>query len=50
MKYVLCQDCMAVLPYTDARHNEDEYCDCGGQLCGCDDCQLQAEKLTESVN
>ncbi|WP_419237602.1 hypothetical protein ACN08P_19855 [Photobacterium leiognathi subsp. mandapamensis] len=48
MEYVLCQDCLNVLPYTDERHNEDEYCSCGGQLCGCEDCQEKASEIMES--
>lgn len=37
-KKCLCQDCLKVYSYTDARHNEDEFCSCGGQLCGCLSC------------
>lgn len=44
-RYVLCQDCLAVLPYTDDRHQEREFCTCGGQLCGCDDCNAEAARL-----
>ena len=42
---VLCQDCLAVAPYTDARHNEDEFCACGGQWCGCDMCLNTVRQL-----
>ena len=43
-KYVLCQDCLKVLPYTDERHDEDELCSCGGQFCGCGDCNKAAQE------
>lgn len=47
MKYVLCQDCLSVLPYSDDRHNEIELCACGGQLCGCTHChELAVDLLT----
>ncbi|MGF1747732.1 DUF3850 domain-containing protein [Vibrio cionasavignyae] len=42
--FVLCQNCLKVMNFTVARHNEDEFCTCGGQLCGCEGCQSQAEK------
>jgi RecJ-like exonuclease len=45
LRHVLCQDCLAVLPYTDDRHQEREFCSCGGQLCGCDDCHAEAVRL-----
>lgn len=48
-RYVLCQDCLAVLPYTDDRHQEREFCSCGGQLCGCDDCNAEAVRLLLNV-
>ncbi len=44
-KIVLCQDCLAVSLYSDAKHNEDEFCACGGQWCGCEDCQETAMRL-----
>ena len=37
--WVLCQDCLKVKPYTDARHDGDEPCECGGDFCGCPFCQ-----------
>lgn len=37
-EFVLCQDCLRVLAYTDDRHNGVERCPCGGQLCGCNAC------------
>ncbi|MCZ4263008.1 hypothetical protein O4G76_19460 [Limimaricola sp. G21655-S1] len=47
--HVLCQDCLRVLPFTAARHNEDEFCVCGGQLCGCDVCNKEASLLLSGV-
>lgn len=47
--YVLCNDCLRVLPYTDARHQEEEFCTCGGQLCGCGDCHETAAALMAGV-
>ncbi|TOG40353.1 hypothetical protein [Vibrio parahaemolyticus] len=44
-KFVLCQDCLKVSIYSDARHNEDELCTCGGQFCGCSHCNAQAEQI-----
>lgn len=35
---VLCQDCLRVKPFTDDRHNGVEQCECGGDFCGCGDC------------
>lgn len=35
---VLCQDCLRIRPYSDARHNADEQCECGGDFCGCKSC------------
>ena len=43
-RYVLCQDCLAVLAFTVARHQEAELCFCGGQLCGCPDCDHEAQR------
>lgn len=37
-QYVLCGNCLAVSEYSDAKHNEDEFCSCGGAWCGCDGC------------
>ena len=47
-RYVLCQDCLAVLPYTDDRHQEREFCSCGGQFCGCDACNADAHEILSS--
>lgn len=48
-RYVLCQDCLRVLPYTDARHQEEEFCTCGGQLCGCSGCNETVSLLLAGV-
>ncbi|AGB11013.1 TPA: hypothetical protein ACPVYA_004298 [Vibrio parahaemolyticus] len=52
-KQVLCQDCLKLKPYTDARHRSEEQCECGGDFCGCLSCQetitaLQAGKTKAS--
>lgn len=47
-EFVLCQACLAVLPFTVARHQEAELCACGGQLCGCADCEAEAKALIAS--
>lgn len=43
-KYCLCQDCLAILPYSDALHGEEEFCMCGGVMCGCDGCNHDIEQ------
>lgn len=48
-RYVLCQDCLAVLYYSEVLHgNDDARCECGGDLCGCDNCQEHAEQIVET--
>lgn len=42
---VLCQDCLAVASYTEARHVGDEKCTCGGEFCGCASCNQDASRL-----
>lgn len=44
---VLCQDCLAVKEYTDARHINEEKCECGGDFCGCYGCNKEAEEIKE---
>jgi hypothetical protein len=44
-RMVLCQACLAVSEYTDAKNNEDEFCQCGGQWCGCDWCNIAIARL-----
>jgi hypothetical protein len=48
-KYCLCQDCLKVYPFTLERHQEEEFCSCGGQLCGCQDCNDEATRKVLSV-
>lgn len=43
-EWVLCQDCLAVLSFSVARHQEAELCTCGGQLCGCPSCEAEAKQ------
>jgi len=45
MRYVLCQDCLKAKPYTDKRHDSEEQCECGGDFCGCDSCNQDADRL-----
>ncbi|MEZ8662345.1 hypothetical protein AB6D63_02805 [Vibrio splendidus] len=44
-KQVLCQDCLKLKPYTYVRHVSEELCECGGEFCGCSDCQRTIEGL-----
>ncbi|MGF1717857.1 hypothetical protein L4D08_23635 [Photobacterium chitinilyticum] len=44
-KYVLCQNCLKLKPFTDDRHNSEEQCECGGDFCGCLYCQETIEGL-----
>ena len=44
-KYVLCQNCLRVRPYSDALHQNEGSCSCGGDMCGCSDCDETAHKL-----
>jgi hypothetical protein len=50
VRYCLCQDCLKVYPFTLARHQEEEFCSCGGQLCGCSDCDSKAIFFVEITN
>lgn len=34
----LCQNCLRVVQYTDRRHVGEDLCICGGEFCGCSDC------------
>jgi hypothetical protein len=36
---MICQDCLRVVPYTSAGHLGFELCLCGGEYCGCCQCQ-----------
>ena len=46
--YCLCQDCLLVYRYTIARHNDEERCRCGGDLCGCLECDTEASSRVRS--
>lgn len=48
-RYVLCQDCLRVLPYTDELHQTEGSCICGGDMCGCGGCDEQAHMLFAGV-
>ncbi|MDX7694805.1 hypothetical protein SJS38_02270 [Aeromonas dhakensis] len=47
--YVLCQDCLRILPYTDELHQTEGSCVCGGDMCGCGGCDEQAHMLLAGV-
>lgn len=47
--YVLCQNCLRVLPYTDELHQTEGSCVCGGDMCGCGDCHYDASRLIAGV-
>lgn len=47
--YVLCQDCLRILPYTDELHQTEGSCVCGGDMCGCGGCDEQAHMLLVGV-
>lgn len=47
--YVLCQDCLRVLPYTDELHQTEGSCVCGGDMCGCGGCNEQAHMLFAGI-
>lgn len=36
--YMLCQDCLRVIPYDQEGHEGKYKCQCGGDLCGCSYC------------
>lgn len=48
-RYVLCQDCLRVLPYSDELHQTEGSCVCGGDMCGCGGCEEQAHMLFAGV-
>ena len=35
---VLCNQCLRVRDFSDAKHNFEELCECGGIFCGCASC------------
>lgn len=42
---VLCNDCLKVEPYSDAKHCGEITCVCGGEFCGCPDCVASIKAL-----
>lgn len=38
--FVVCQNCMATMPFSLKRHQGEENCNCGGDFCGCADCMV----------
>lgn len=44
---VLCQDCLRLMPFSMRRHNGEEFCECGGELCGCQSCVRAAKQLLD---
>lgn len=48
-RYVLCQDCLRALPYTDELHQTEGSCVCGGDMCGCEGCNQQVHMLLAGV-
>jgi len=47
LDYVLCQNCLRVLPYSDVLHQTEGSCVCGGDMCGCHDCSRTAAMLVD---
>ncbi|MFQ2050982.1 hypothetical protein ACK34J_18775 [Aeromonas veronii] len=43
--FVLCQDCLRIAIYAKEKHCEQEFCQCGGQWCGCAGCNDTATQL-----
>ncbi|MCI5157111.1 MAG: hypothetical protein D3906_01480 [Candidatus Electrothrix sp. AUS1_2] len=46
---VLCGNCLRVMPFTLARHHGDELCQCGGEFCGCAECNETITQLSSGV-
>lgn len=42
---VLCQDCLRVEDFTQAKHVTESSCVCGGDMCGCPSCMDTVNKL-----
>lgn len=47
--FVLCQDCLAVRPYSRDRDDGVELCRCGGEFCGCTSCNLTVHLLRAGI-
>ena len=47
-KLMLCQDCLATIPYIEQGHLGEIKCTCGGDYCGCDDCADYAARLQQN--
>lgn len=47
-KLMLCQDCLAIYPATDAGQRGEELCNCGGDLCACPDCASYAAEIQQT--
>lgn len=41
IRFCVCQDCDNIVPFSADRHNDVESCECGGQFCGCNFCNLE---------
>lgn len=48
-RVMICQDCLRIAPFDLAGHQEDYYCTCGGQWCGCPGCNVDAKRLINGV-
>lgn len=42
---MLCQDCLRVVPFDLAGHQNDYSCECGGDWCGCEFCLFTVAQL-----
>lgn len=49
IKFMMCQDCLKVMDFDAKGHNEEYFCSCGGQLCGCSSCNDSANLLLNGV-
>lgn len=44
-KLMLCQDCLAVAAFNQEAHEGKILCPCGGEFCGCPDCEATALEI-----
>ena len=44
---MLCQDCLKVAHFESVYHDEEKFCICDGQMCGCPTCSLKAHDVLE---